>query len=109
MNTARGSIIFSGDSLDFPLLHMPIAMTNITAKKTTVIFVVGLFMIVPLLIDRDYALLFSRRMKLICIISEQSIAAIIYDGDRLYFGIRKIVLTADFPVEFQNKKKAELI
>ena len=47
---------------------------------------------------------FSRRMKLTCIISEQSIAAIMYDGGRTNFDIDKILFPVDFVVEFVNEK-----
>ncbi len=43
---------------------------------------------------------FLRHMKHICLVSEQSIAAIMYDGGWARFGIYKIVLLVDFTVSF---------
>jgi hypothetical protein len=70
-------------------------MTNITAEVIMVIFVIRLFMIVPLRNDSNHALfsrLFSRLLKLTHLVSGQSIAAVMYDDCRAYFGIYKIVL-----------------
>lgn len=50
---------------------------------------------------------FSRHIKLTCIMSEQSIAAIIYDGGRTYFGIDKKFFSADFGVKFTKKNRAK--
>ena len=46
---------------------------------------------------------FSRRMKLTCIVLEQSIVAIIYDDSRTYFDIDKMFFLADFVVKFIKK------
>jgi hypothetical protein len=88
-NIARGSFISSGDSLGLLLLRMAIAMTNITAKKATVIFVIGLFMIVPLCKGSGYPL-FVFKVYRTHLISEQSIVAIMYDDGRAYFDIKFI-------------------
>jgi hypothetical protein len=56
-------------------------------------------MIVPLRNDSGHALfsrLFSRLLKLTHLVSGQSIAAVMYDGGRGYFGIYKIVLLLDY-------------
>jgi len=46
-------------------------------------------------------------MKLTCIISGQSIAAIMYDGSWAYFDIDKKVFSGRFCVEFANKKTGQ--
>lgn len=68
-----------------------------------VIFVIKLFMIVPLSKDSEYAL-FVFKVHTTHLLSGQSIVAIMYDDSRLYFGICKIVLLVDIFVELVNKK-----
>jgi len=67
------------------------AETNMIIKMTMVIFVIGLFMSVPLSKDSEYAL-FVFKVHRTHSISEQSIVAIMYDDGRGDFGIYKIVL-----------------
>jgi len=102
-NIGRGSFISSGTSLDLVLLCMTIAETNTIIRMATVIFVIELFMIVPVSKDSEYAL-FVFKVHTNHLLLEQSIVAIIYDESGTYFGIGKRFFPGRFYVKFVKSR-----
>jgi hypothetical protein len=101
-NIGLGRFISSGTSLDLVLLCKQMAETNTIIRMAMVIFVIELFMIVPLSKDSEYAL-FVFKVHTTHLILEQSIVAIIYDDSRPYFDIDKKLFPTDFVVKFGKK------
>jgi len=90
-NIGLGSFIASGTSLDLVLLCKQMAETDtiMIIRMAMVIFVIELFMIVPLSKDSEYTLFVFKAHRTHSIL-EQSIVAIMYDGSRVSFGMKFI-------------------